>query len=121
MKKVISVLIISLIIFYIFFLKVPCYIKPEKWHITEENDKIMIMLGISTSFVKWEESFEIKGKDVYIRIYTVSYLNFLNQSGGTIHRVYIPKRLNEIEKIYTYDELGQPVLVYPKSNEQYPG
>lgn len=114
MAKKIKIIIFIIFCIYLFFIKTQTYIYPQQWKIESKENETRIMVGRSLNYIKWDHSYERKGNDLYIKIYLVPYINFLNNNAGSLYFFSIPEDLKEIEHIYTYDNDGNSVLVYHK-------
>lgn len=114
MAKKIKIIIFIIFCIYVFFIKTQTYIYPQQWKIESKENETRIMVGRSLNYIKWDHSYERKGNDLYIKIYLVPYINFLNNNAGSLYFFSIPEDLKEIEHIYTYDNDGNSVLVYHK-------
>ena len=114
MAKKIKIIIFIIFCIYLFFGKTQTYVEPQKWKIESKENETRIMVGRSLSYIKWNHSYEREGNDLYVKIFLVPYLNFLNNNAGSLYLFSIPEDLEEIEHIYTYDNTGNLVLVYPK-------
>ena len=114
MSKKIKIGLLIVFCLYVFFYKSEVYIHPNQWQFARGENETRVMTGRSLNFIRWDHSYERIGNDLYIRLYLVPYLNFLNRDYGALYFFKIPEDLNEIEHIYTYDNDGNPVLVYPK-------
>ena len=115
MGKKIKIIILIVFCLYVFFYKSQTYISPNKWRFTQKENEIGVMVGRSLNFIKWTHSYERVENNLYIKIYLVPYINPFNRDYGPLYFFNIPENLEEIENIYTYDNDGNLILVYPKS------
>ncbi len=113
--------IIVVFIFLLFSIYITCYrslsyIKPEYWKIEEMNQKIKITVSRSISMTKWAHSYEKKGTELVVSIYTVSYLNPFYKDTGFTYSFMIPETFEDVEKIYMKCNKNEDILIYSKAN-----